>query len=180
MFELEKIIHCWEAEVGRAFRVWFDSHNILVNKNALDTPDPLEPSFVTRVLRSSLGSFEVVSSRKETVFEEIFWKVLYHNGSERTVLNVINKCLGDKVLQRFLHMTVEYTLLGKYTHCNAHADFIIIQKIREQVQTSVFPSKIVFSRPVCFLQYALPKCHALYRRLFLKAHSTSPHHVCYA
>ena len=143
MFELEKIIHCWEAEVGRAFRVWFDSHNILVNKNALDTPDPLEPRFITRVLRSSLGSFEVVSNRKETVFEEIFWKVLYHNGSERTVLNVINKCLGDKVLQRFLHMTVEYTLLGKYTHCNAHADFIIRQKIREQVQTSVFPSKIV-------------------------------------
>ena len=142
LLELEKVIHCWKSEVGQAFRIWFDSHDVIVNKTTSDTQDPLHHSFVTFALRASLGAPES-STRIQTNFEQLFWKVLYHNGSARTVLNLISKLMGDKAVQRFLHMTVEHTLLGKYTHCNTHAGFAIRRKIREQLQTTNFPSKIV-------------------------------------
>ena len=159
--DLEKIIHCWSDEIGQCFTEWFDSHDVIAGISPPDLEDPLCSTHVTSILRSCLGA-----NGKTDFFNTLFGMALFHSGSFRTTINMINKeRQKNNTLQKFLRMTIQNTFLGKYVHCRCRANLVTRRKLREQIDDAAVNELIgaAHERPlilVCLKEYLFDKINS--------------------
>ena len=159
--DLEKIIHCWSDEIGLCFTEWFDSHDVIAGISPPDVEDPLCLTHVTSIIRSCLGT-----NGKTDFFNTLFSMALFHTGSFRTTLNLIDKeRQKNDTLRKFLLMTIQNTLLGKYLHCRCRANLVTRRMLRKQITDTTVNELIgaAHERPlilVCLKEYLFDKINS--------------------